>query len=106
MSAQVVALAVVRRMLGRCTPGNTVLSCGLGDLRMTFRVRRYGVLSESRMPEIGLSGSTRRMWKRSDGLAIEAPPDERGGNSRLNLRPPRHILTLQSTDQAAALQQE
>ena len=46
------------------------------------------------MPEIGLSGSMRRMWKRSDGLAIEAPLDERGGNSRLNLRPPRHILTL------------
>ena len=36
----------------------------------------------------------RRMWKRSDGFAIEAPPHERGGNSRLNLRPPRHILTL------------
>jgi hypothetical protein len=47
------------------------------------------------MPEIGMSSSMRRMWKRSDGLAIEAPPDERGGNSRLNLRPPRHILTLQ-----------
>ena len=29
--------------------------------------------------------------------AIEAPPNERGGNSRLNLRPPRHILTLQTT---------
>ena len=42
------------------------------------------------------------MWKRSDGLAIEAPPDERGGNSRLILTPPRHISTLQETEDGSA----
>jgi hypothetical protein len=33
------------------------------------------------MPEIGPSSSMRGMWKRSHGLSIAAPPDERGGNS-------------------------
>ena len=52
-----------------------------GELWMTFRVRRREFLSESWMREICMSGSMRRMWKRSDGPAIEAPPDEMGGNS-------------------------
>ena len=51
-----------------------------GELWMTFRVRRREFLSESWMREICMSSSMRGVWKRSDGLAIEAPPDERGGN--------------------------
>jgi hypothetical protein len=40
MAAHVVALAVVRSMAGRGTPGYTALCGGSDDLRMTFRVRR------------------------------------------------------------------
>jgi hypothetical protein len=45
-----------------------------------------------------MSGLMSEVWKRSQGSAIGAPPDEKGGNSRLSLTPPRHISTLPNTE--------
>ncbi len=54
------------------------LGIGLQDL--TSRGRRRDVLSESPVSEIGPLVSMRGMWKRGYGSAVEAPPNERGGN--------------------------
>ena len=71
---------------------NVESSEGLGDwatykLReVLFRnyrqryMRKHEVLSESRVQQICMLGSMSGMWKRDQGYAIEAPPDERGGN--------------------------
>ena len=46
------------------------------------------IQSESRRPEIGTSGSMRRIWKRSRGRTIKAPPDERAATDMSDLQKP------------------
>ena len=65
-----------------------------GELRMTFRVQRYAVLSESRMREICMSGS---MGGCGNGVMVKLLRHRQtkgAATARQNLRPPRHISTL------------
>jgi len=50
-----------------------------GPLR---QMHKRVALSESRMPEVCTSGSISGVWKRNDGEANWAPPDERGDNGQ------------------------
>ena len=61
MTIQVVALAVIRSTSGWYTPGQHGPVLFSGELRMTFRVQRYAVLSESRMRGCDLARSRNRV---------------------------------------------